>query len=475
MTKTKIKYLIMAILFVITLIIFNTNTVNATNIESNDKKVFVENKAQEGLITNIKSNIINNTINIYLEIDFYKMYDVTKGNTDNITNDGYVYESIYIEIPNNIDSVTNKNTGKNLEITNVNGKKYLKYDEKLFKKQITCKEDMGNDEGMITLQYKEKNVIKEENKLQISYIPVNSIAAFMNIVDENGKYIGGRQNTYEGGPDGSTANISTAYDYNNAYYELSILANSGSAINIKGLGNFKYEKTKEDNGQKEYIYKMKIADTSIFTHAQKLSFFFEILNQNDNKKVYYQIDFNIEGETRKTYEVKDTNKNVGILLNGATEVGVSLKADVIDEKNGAYIEMTNNIKNKDNYITIGAYDIDLVGGKYEGELLITFDLGTENNGKKVHIWHQKANGTVEHFNEIVENGKVTVKVTELSPFLLAYETNKTQSTENNNKEIVAEGEKDETPKTGMINQNIGAIVLITILGIGAVAVIKKQK
>ena len=154
MTKTKIKYLIMAILFVITLIIFNTNTVNATNIESNDKKVFVENKAQEGLITNIKSNIINNTINIYLEIDFYKMYDVTKGNTDNITNDGYVYESIYIEIPNNIDSVTNKNTGKNLEITNVNGKKYLKYDEKLFKKQITCKEDMGNDEGMITLQYK---------------------------------------------------------------------------------------------------------------------------------------------------------------------------------------------------------------------------------------------------------------------------------------------------------------------------------
>mgnify|MGYP003375897658 FL=1 len=74
------------------------------------------------------------------------------------------------------------------------------------------------------------------------------------------------------------------------------MANSGSAINIKGLGNFKYEKTKEDNGQKEYIYKMKIADTSIFTHAQKLSFFFEILNQNDNKKVYYQIDFNIEGE-----------------------------------------------------------------------------------------------------------------------------------------------------------------------------------
>ena len=161
-------------------------------------------------------------------------------------------------------------------------------------------------------------------------------------------------------------------------------------------------------------------------------------------------------------------------------MGVSLKADTIDEADRTYIEMKNVVADNKDYFWIGAYDIKLVGGNYEGDLLLTFDLGEENNGKKVYIVHKLNNGDFEYFYEVVESGKVTIKVTELSPFLLAYEEQSTgqtggqseQSTTNEtsnetNNEATVKGEKDNTPKTGTDNTVLNSFGLITVLGSAA--------
>ena len=476
MRKTKVKFIILILAFLLAICLFNTNIVNASYIENEEGTVFVKNEAIEGLIPEISSNVINNNINIRLTIDFYKMYDVTKGNTNNITSDGYVYEGIYIEIPDNIDAVANQTTGENLEITTVNEKKYFKYNKKLFKKQITCLDDMAYDEGTIILEYKEGNVVKEQKQLQFLYNPINGIAAFITIVDNDDNYIGGNQQHVEGGQDSSTTDISTAYDYSDAYYKLNLYAYAGDNITINNLGTFTYIGTEQYDTHTEYVYKKKITDTSIFTHAQQLSYFFEILNKNDNKKVYYQINFNIEGETRQTYTVNDESKNIGISLNAATDIGVSLKADTINETDNTYIEMKNVVADNKDYIWIGAYDIKLVGGDYEGELVITFDLGQENNGKRVYIWHKLSNGNMESFNEVVENGKVTIKVTELSPFLLAYEGQTMEQTTNEiDTEIAVKGEKDDTPKTGTNTNMIFIIILAMITGGITIKILKHKK
>ena len=70
-----------------------------------------------------------------------------------------------------------------------------------------------------------------------------------------------------------------------------------------------------------------------------------------------------------------------------------------------------------------AYNIELIDGEYEGELTLTFNLGIENNNKNVQIWHKTHSGNIETFNEIVIDGKVTIKVQELSPFTIVYEKN----------------------------------------------------
>ena len=89
----------------------------------------------------------------------------------------------------------------------------------------------------------------------------------------------------------------------------------------------------------------------------------------------------------------------------------------------------------------------------------------------------------------MENGKVTITVTELSPFLLAYSKNDTieennkedniqkENNQENNKvneeKNTQSGEKDNTPKTGTkcINKYFIIIPLIIVLAI----IIKKKR
>jgi len=67
---------------------------------------------------------------------------------------------------------------------------------------------------------------------------------------------------------------------------------------------------------------------------------------------------------------------------------------------------------------VGVYEA-AVNGKYTGSLVITFTVGAKYDGRKLTVYHEKKDGTTEAFTQIVQDGKVSVTVNELSPFLLA--------------------------------------------------------
>ena len=81
------------------------------------------------------------------------------------------------------------------------------------------------------------------------------------------------------------------------------------------------------------------------------------------------------------------------------------------------------------------------------------------------------------FEKQIKDGKVTITVSELSPFVVAVKENDqapiTNQEEQEKTPTTNKGEKDTTPKTGTIDI-IGYVLFATILsGIGIVALKKK--
>ena len=67
---------------------------------------------------------------------------------------------------------------------------------------------------------------------------------------------------------------------------------------------------------------------------------------------------------------------------------------------------------------LSAYDIHIDGG-YEGKIFIIFDVGKQYDGRNVAIKHLLDDGTIETYTITVKNGKVSLTVDSLSPFVLA--------------------------------------------------------
>ena len=150
----------------------------------------------------------------------------------------------------------------------------------------------------------------------------------------------------------------------------------------------------------------------------------------------------------------------------------------ITVENKENTEMVTEITNKGYDKIIGSYELKLTGAtSLEKPIDITFDVGTEYNGKMAYILHKKADGSYERFEEQIKDGKVTIKVSELSPFVVAVKENDQASITNQEEQektpTTNKGEKDTTPKTGTIDI-IGYVLVTTILsGIGIVTLKKK--
>lgn len=151
-----------------------------------------------------------------------------------------------------------------------------------------------------------------------------------------------------------------------------------------------------------------------------------------------------------------------------------LNITVMEKQNAT---MENEIKNKGYTNILGSYELKLEGAtKLLNPVEITFNIGTEHNGKIVYILHQKQNGSYENFEEKVVNGKVSVTVSELSPFVLALKEDSTQTEtpqEEEKQDTTNEHIKDETPKTG--SNDIATIVcsILSALSAVGIAIVKK--
>ena len=120
--------------------------------------------------------------------------------------------------------------------------------------------------------------------------------------------------------------------------------------------------------------------------------------------------------------------------------GVDLSGTTIDESSSIYSELKDKMQEKGYENIFGAFELKVVTGDITGGLTLTFNVGSEHNGKKAFVLHQKHDGTIEEFTGIVADGKIKVTVNELSPFMVALgdvveeestETVTTTSTSNN--------------------------------------------
>lgn len=177
------------------------------------------------------------------------------------------------------------------------------------------------------------------------------------------------------------------------------------------------------------------------------------------------------------------DKETEITLYGNVGKTAKLSVRKMVEGTEEYKDVTSVLENYDIAL---AYDISVVDGDYEGKLKVTLPVESKYNGRTALVLHKKADGTVERFSPVVENGFVTVEVTELSPFVVAFEedttipnddTTTSDEEEENIKDVPKEdkGELDESPKTGENNIEIILASVLSIITFGAIIVIKNRK
>ena len=188
-----------------------------------------------------------------------------------------------------------------------------------------------------------------------------------------------------------------------------------------------------------------------------------------NDGTFYTVSLDNGTETAKVILRKNNVTKVVDHVAIDKEADVELKVTNIEKDNEIYTEMINKAKDKGYEDIFDAYELKVTSGRINPneKLEITFSLGEENNGKQAIILHKKADGSYEEFIETVKNGKVTIKVSELSPFMIALKDSEPVN-EGENKEL------DDEPKTGTTTYIVLASVIATI-SLAGLAVIKSKK
>ena len=171
-------------------------------------------------------------------------------------------------------------------------------------------------------------------------------------------------------------------------------------------------------------------------------------------------------------ETSLSDSNTEITLWGNVGKTAKLSVTKMVEGTDEYEAITSGIENYDIAL---AYDISIIDGDYEGKLKVTLPVESKYNGRTALVLHKKADGTIERFSPVVENGFVTVEVSELSPFVVAFENETEDNSEEQNINDIEKDELDESPKTG--ENNIGIVVAsrLSIMTLAAIIAIKNRK
>lgn len=119
----------------------------------------------------------------------------------------------------------------------------------------------------------------------------------------------------------------------------------------------------------------------------------------------------------------------GVTLENGTPINMA----TIDKEKDIYKEMVNELAKSGLDNIIGAYELSAFG-EVSGNITVDFKIGDTYNGKVVKILHKKSSdNTFETFKTTVVDGKATITVSELSPFVIALtdEVPDTTTTSNN--------------------------------------------
>ena len=112
---------------------------------------------------------------------------------------------------------------------------------------------------------------------------------------------------------------------------------------------------------------------------------------------------------------------------------------------------------------IGTYEVTIENGSFTGSLVLSFDVGEEYNGKTVIVKHKLASGKIETHEAVCVNGKVTITVTELSPFMLAVKK-ETVTQEPSQPAPETDAAQTDVPQTG---DNMNVLLLVELILIAA--------
>lgn len=138
----------------------------------------------------------------------------------------------------------------------------------------------------------------------------------------------------------------------------------------------------------------------------------------------------------------------GITLENGTPVNMAR----LEQDDEIYKAMAKELESKGFTNVLGCYELTAYGTTYDN-MRVSFNLGTNYNGKEVQILHKKKDNTYEIFKTTVADGKAEITVNEFSPFMIALTENTT--TENVNK-------APNNAQTSSMN-----IVLYSILALGS--------
>ena len=109
------------------------------------------------------------------------------------------------------------------------------------------------------------------------------------------------------------------------------------------------------------------------------------------------------------------NADYGIKVSGVKDGSMSVRAiEPNTDEYDSYVS-TDPVKGKE---ILGVYDIT-VSGTMDGKAQLTFQVGSEYDGRNVIILHFNEDGSYDKYTGTVENGQVTISVDEFSPYVIA--------------------------------------------------------
>lgn len=462
--KTKSKFLLVFGIIFVAFLLFNTNSVNATEIS--DYKCKIEKD----------DYIIYNDYFNTSDITFSGNRDIVKESVDNTTFNKIKNDTknwlILVEIKDDVDSVKSPYGTKNYEIKELNGKKYAVieceiYDSSDGELNIGAYVDIEMKKGSVT-----------ENKTtgrDISIRNEDYFTCVINVVSNTGKIYASSLNTNGYINGAGLREIPGKIDLNASYVEYLSNLYMGESIKVDCVGTVPYV------GKYGNLYKYKSNLSNVKKDSDGKSLCLDQFSYKNSKGCGgFYLDDNYTIDNESYVEKSGTNSDTKLKYDLYGNFTGTLKVEEIS-KNDLIYDKVNKKLNIDNsnclYSVIS--NVYIENGSFEGKLKLTFNVGEEYNGKNYSVVHMKSEKyDFEEFTGIVENGKIEITVDSLSPFGISIfeketEQEETQTTEENTNATTNKGEKDVTPKTGTVDI-IGYVLLGTVLsGVGIVALKKK--